>query len=76
VAQRVVGDVEDVVGLVIGQVDLEQVQSFVDGLGQPDLLSESVNESDAAVGDGPVAARHVVVDDASREHGSVAGRVA
>jgi phage/plasmid-like protein (TIGR03299 family) len=32
-----------------------------------------VDEPDAAVGDGPVAARHVVVDGASREHGAVGG---
>ncbi len=37
VAQRVVGDVEDVVGLVIGEMDLEQVQALVDGLGQADV---------------------------------------
>ena len=37
-AQGVVGDVEHVVGFVIGQVELEQMQALVDGLDQADAL--------------------------------------
>ena len=55
VAQSVVGDVEDVVGLVIGQMDLEQVQMAVDGLGQAEFLSEQVDGADATASDATVA---------------------
>ena len=40
VAQGVVGEVEDVVGLVIGQMDLEQVQAVVDGVDQAELAGQ------------------------------------
>ena len=36
--QEVVGDVQDVVALVIRQVPLEQVEAFVDGPDEPELL--------------------------------------
>ncbi len=54
-AQCVVGDVENVIGFVIGQMDLEEVQTLVDGLGQPELVGEHVDGPDAAVSDGSVA---------------------
>ena len=53
VAQGVVGDVEDVVGLVVGQVELEQVESLVDGLGQAEFADQELDGADAAAGDGP-----------------------
>lgn len=37
IAEGVVGEVQDVVALVVGQVDLEQVEPLVDGLRQPSL---------------------------------------
>ena len=55
VAQGVVGDVEDVIGLVIREMNLEQVQTLVDGPGQAEAMGEPVDGSDAAVGDGPVS---------------------
>jgi hypothetical protein len=36
VAEGVVGEVQDVVALVVGEVILEQVEPLVDGLGQPE----------------------------------------
>ena len=54
----------------------QQVQAFVDGPVKPDALCKGVDGPDAAVGDGPVAVGHVVVDGASREHGPVGGGVA
>ena len=53
VAQGVVGEVEDVVGLVVGEVELEQVEALVDGLGEAELADQEVDGADAAVGDGP-----------------------
>jgi hypothetical protein len=53
VAEGVVGEVEDVVTLVVREVVFEQVESFVDGLGQPELADEELDGTDAAAGDGP-----------------------
>ena len=49
-AQRVVGQVEHVVRLVIRQMDLEQMQPLVDRLGQTQLRDQLVDQPDAAVG--------------------------
>ena len=49
VAQGVVGEVEDVIRLVVRQMDLEQVQPVVDGLGEPELAHQEVHGADAAV---------------------------
>src|SRR4051812_39921472 len=43
VAEGVVGDVEDVVGLVVGQVDLQEVEPLVDGPGQAEAVGEHVD---------------------------------
>ncbi len=65
VAQSVVGDVEDVVGLVIGQMDFQEVETLVDGLWESELVCEHVDGPDAAVGDGSVSVRNVVFDGAT-----------
>ena len=54
VAQCVVGDVEDVIGLVIGQMDFQELEPLVDGLWQAELVCEHVEGADAAVSDGSV----------------------
>ena len=64
VAERVVGDVEDVVGLVVGEMDFQEVKALVNGLGQAELVCEHVESPDAAVGDGSVALGNIVVDGA------------
>jgi hypothetical protein len=40
--QGVVGEVEHMIGLVIRQMNLEQVQAFVDGVHEPNLADEGV----------------------------------
>ena len=70
VAQGVVGDVEDVVGLVVGQVELEQVQALVDGVDEAELAGQGVDGADAAVGDAAGAVGDLVVDVGGGEHGS------
>lgn len=44
VAECVVGDVQDVVGLVIREVDFQEVEAFVDGLGQTKSVGEQVDD--------------------------------
>src|SRR5208282_5336026 len=54
--------VEDVVTLVVGEVELEQVEAFVDGLGQSELADEQVDGADATAGDGLDLGGGLVVD--------------
>ena len=70
VAQGVVGEVEHVIGFVIRQMDLEQVQAAVDGVDQAELPGQEVDGADAAVGDAAAAVADFVVDVAGGEHGS------
>jgi hypothetical protein len=70
VAQCVVSDVEDVIGLVIREMDFQEVETLVNGLGQPELVCEPVDGPDAAVNNGSVSLRNVVVDGATGEDGS------
>jgi uncharacterized protein YuzB (UPF0349 family) len=46
-AECVIGEVEDVVGLVEGEMDLEQVESIVDGVDQADLPGQVVTAGPA-----------------------------
>jgi hypothetical protein len=55
--QEVVGDVRDVVALVIRQVQLQEVEALVDVVDQSGPLGQEVNGPDAAGSDGPRAAR-------------------
>ena len=58
VAQRVVGQVQHVVALVIRQMNLQQVQPPVDGLGQVRARwTSSTHRADAAVGHAAACAR-------------------
>src|SRR5512135_1198012 len=62
VAQRVVGEVQDVVGLVVGEVELQQMEPLVDGLGQAELPHEQLDGADAAADDRPGLGGDIVVD--------------
>lgn len=48
VAEGVVGEVEDVIGIGIGQVQFEQLQASVDSVDQADVLGKFVKQRDAA----------------------------
>ena len=48
--EDVEGDVQDVVGLVIGEVPLEQVEAVVDGGDQPGAAGDQEHGADAAGG--------------------------
>jgi hypothetical protein len=69
VAQGIVGEVEDVIRLMVGQVKLEQVQAAIDGLGQAELTHQEVHGTDATVADAAAAVADFVVDVVGSEHG-------
>jgi hypothetical protein len=74
VTQGVVGEGEDVVGLVVGEVELEQVQVPIEGVDEADLAGEGVEGADTAAADAPGAVGDLVVDVAGGEHGAAAVR--
>ena len=69
----VVGDVQNVVGFVVGQMELQDIEVLVDGLGQPELLRHLVDEPDTAVGEPVSALGDLVADVAGSEHRVVLG---
>jgi len=71
VAKRVVSEVENVVGFVVGQVDLEQVQFIVDGVDEADAPGQEVERADAAVSEAAVPLGKFVMDVGRFEDGRV-----
>ena len=67
VAQGVVGEIKDVIGFMIGQMDFEQVQSAIDGLGESDMLHNFVDGPESAVTESVTAFGKVIVDVAGGE---------
>ncbi len=51
VAQGVVGEVQDMVSLVVGELELEQGEPLVVGLGQPEFPYQQLNGTDPAARD-------------------------
>ena len=62
VAQCIVGEVEDVITLVIREVVLQQVESFVNGLGEPEPADEKLDGPNAAAGDASGLGSSLVMD--------------
>ena len=62
VAERVVGQVEDVVGFVIGKMKLEQMEPLVDGVDEAEPAGEEMDGTDAAVCDAAIAEGELVMD--------------
>ena len=73
--QQVVGDVQHVVGLVVGQMDLQQAEVAVDRLVEAQLSHQQVDGPDAAVGGGPRAIGDFVMDVRGGHHRPVASAV-
>jgi hypothetical protein len=71
VAQGVVGQVEDVIGFVVGQMDLEQVQLIVDGIDEADPSRQQMDGADAAVRQAACAIGDLVMNVGGSEHGMV-----
>src|SRR5271165_42862 len=67
--QDVVGDIQDMVGFVIGQMPLEEMEIAVDIADQPDPASQQVDGTDSASGETLNAVRQLVVDVGSGHHG-------
>src|SRR5262249_34114652 len=68
VAQRVVSDVENVIGLVIGEMDLEKLQSLINSVDESNLARQGVHSADAAVDDAPGTIRDLIVDVVGGKH--------
>jgi len=66
--QEVVGDVQDVVALVVGRVPLEQVEVLIDVPNQPEFLGEEVDRPDPARCDRPYLLADLVADIRGRHH--------
>ena len=73
--QQVVGDVEHVVAVVVGQMDFQQAEALVDGLIEPELPDQQVHGPDPAVGGGPGAIGDFVMDVGGGHDGPVTSAV-
>jgi hypothetical protein len=69
VAEGVVGEGQNVVGFVVREMDLQQVEAVVDRLNEAELPSKLVEGADPAVGDAAAAVGNLLVDVAGGEHG-------
>jgi hypothetical protein len=72
VAQGVVGEGQDMVGLMGGEVELEQVELVVDGVDKANLACQRVQSADATTADATGTVGDLVVDIAGGEHGTLA----
>jgi hypothetical protein len=66
--QEVVGEVQDVVALVVRQVPLQEVEALVEVVDQADPSGQEVDRPDAAGGDRPSAVGQLVVDVGGGRH--------
>jgi hypothetical protein len=62
IEQRVVGQIQNVVALVIGKVFLEQMQARVDLLAQPKLVDHQMDRADAPAVYRPALVSHLIAD--------------
>ena len=69
IAQGVVSQIEHMIGFVIRQMNLEKLESFVDGVNEADASGQQVKGAHAAVGDAMHALSDFVMDVAGAEHG-------
>ncbi|MBE7456084.1 MAG: hypothetical protein HS102_05580 [Planctomycetia bacterium] len=67
-AQTVVSDVQHVIGLVVRQMLLEQMQAAVDPLDQAGPQRQAVHQPDAALAQSPLFGRQFVVNVGCAEH--------
>src|SRR5262249_17001072 len=67
IAQRIVGEVEDMVGFMVRQMDLEDVELGVDSLHEAELSCQGVEGANATVANAPDACGSLVMDVAGGE---------
>ena len=73
VTEGVVGNIQNMIGFVIGETNFEQVKALIDGIDESDALDEQMKGPDAAVADAVNAVGDFVVNIAGGENGSMAG---
>jgi hypothetical protein len=67
IAEGVVGEVEDVVGFMVRQMDLQEVEFAINGRDKAELSSQGMESANAAVANAPDAGRSLVMDVAGGE---------
>src|SRR5262249_5628464 len=67
-AQRIVGQIEDVIRFVKGHMDHEQVQALVDAFDQAKPPCQGMQGADAAMGQATVAVSDLIVNVRSGKH--------
>lgn len=72
VAKGVISEIQYMVGFVIREMNLEQMEASIDGIGEPDAIGEQMKSADAAIVDGVNAVGDIVVDVRGGEDGSIA----
>ena len=60
------------IGLVIGQVDLQKIQTSINGVDEAEAACQGMQGADAAVGDAAVTFADFVMDVGGGEHGLIA----
>ena len=73
--QKILGDVEHVVIVVVGQVDFQHAETEVDRLVEPELADQQVDQPDAADGRGLRAVGDLVMGIDDRHNRPVASAV-
>ena len=70
ITQRVVSDVEDVIGFMVGQVDEKDMQAAIDGVDEAELSGQAMDRADAAVVDTVDAPGNLIMNIRGGEHRS------
>ena len=72
IRQRVVGNVEHVIGLMIRKMKLQQLDVAINRIHEPALSSERMHQPEASITDGFAAISNLILDVACPKHRSVA----
>jgi hypothetical protein len=75
VAERIEREVQHMIALMVGQMDLQQTQPLIDGFGQLQPADEQEHRADAALGHAPRAVGQLILDVGGPEHGPIAAGV-
>src|SRR6202035_2246512 len=68
-AQRQIGQRQHVVGFMVREMDIQQLQAPVQGVDEAEPAGQSMNEADAAAGDAAATLGDLVVNVAGSHHG-------
>src|SRR6266566_2723544 len=73
--QCIVGDVEHMIRLVVGHVELQQLHAPVDRLVQTQRFDQAMDQSDSAGGNGPTSLGQLVANVTRGEHRAIAALI-